>query len=232
MRRKHALIAGGLITCLAAIIAGLYSLLTHQPAFYRDALQSDIGHSDRQKLAKEFVRAAVGLRNEVISEERWMQEFTEAGTNAWLADDLPAQYSEWLPPGVSAPRVQFNQDQLQFAFHTRRGLWSGVISGKVRVWVSGPNELAFEIQSLSAGLIPIPVDDAVGDFVKEMSAAGWRLEWRPSKGGDALVLSLDQTSTNDVDSDQPVVESLELLPGRLKVFGGRREEVATRADRK
>jgi hypothetical protein len=127
--------------------------------------------------------------------------------------------------------VQFDKDQLQFAFHTRRGLWSGVISGRVRVWVSGPNELAFEIQSLNAGLIPIPVDDAVGDFVNEMNAAGWRLEWRPSKGGDALVLSLDQTGTDDVASDHPVVESLELLPGRLKVFGGRREEVASRADR-
>jgi len=230
MRRKHALILGGL-TCLAAIIAGLYGLLTHQPAFYREALQRDAGGPDRQKLAKEFVQAAVGLRNEVLSEERWMQEFSEAGTNAWLADDLPAQYSEWLPPGVSAPRVQFNQDQLQFAFHTRRGLWSGVISGKVRVWVSSPNELAFEIQSLNAGLIPIPVDDAVGDFVNEMNAAGWRLEWRPSKGGDALVLSLDQIGSDNGASDHPVVESLEVLPGRLKIFGGR-QEVASRSDRK
>lgn len=231
MRRKHALILGGLTTCLTAVVAGLYALVTHQPAFYRDALKSDVSHAERQKLAKEFVQAAVGLRNEVISEERWMQEFSEGGANAWLAEDLPAQYSEWLPPGVSNPRVQFDKDQLQFAFHTRRGLWSGVISGRVRVWVSGPNELAFEIQSLNAGLIPIPVDDAVGDFVNEMNAAGWRLEWRPSKGGDALVLSLDQSGTDDVASDHPVVESLELLPGRLKVFGGRREEVASRADR-
>lgn len=232
MRRKHALIAGSLIASLTALIAGLYGLLTHQPAFYRDALQGPAATAERQQLAKEFVQAAVGLRNEVIIEDRWRQEFSEAGANAWLAEDLPAQYSEWLPPGVSAPRVRFEKDQLQFAFHTRRGLWSGVISGKLRVWVSRPNELAFEIQSLNAGLIPIPVDDAVGDFVNEMNSAGWRLEWRSSKGGDALVLSLDQVGSEGDTPDHPVVESVELLPGRLRVIGGRREELASRADTK
>lgn len=232
MRRKHALIAGGLVTCLTALLVGAYLLLTHQPAFYRDALHSPLPVSERQQLAREFVRAAVELRNEVVNEDRWMQEFTDAGTNAWLTDDLPAQYSEWLPPGVSEPRVQFNKDQLQFAFRTRRGAWSGVISGKLRVWVSNPNELAFEIQSLNAGMIPIPVDDAMSDFVNEMNAAGWRVEWRSSRGGDALVLSLDQHGAAESEDDRPVVESIELLPGKVKVFGGRRQEVIARSERK
>ncbi|HTI50527.1 MAG TPA: hypothetical protein VL475_06240 [Planctomycetaceae bacterium] len=228
MNRKRAIISVGLGTCLAALTGGVLWLLQHQPAFYRAALLQDLPAEVRREQAKRFVQATLQLVDEVRYEPSWAQEFTEQAVNIWLADELPTQYAGWLPPEVSAPRVKFEQGGLWIAFRTHHGPWSGVVSGRVKAWVSSPNELALEIQSLSAGLIPVPVDEVIGEFVSAMNDRGWRLQWKQSATGDVLVVSLDDESSSADTRGRAVLESVELTPGRLLVSGRRRDETATR----
>jgi hypothetical protein len=232
MNRKRAILFAGLGTCLAALAGGTLWLLHYRPAFYRDALRQELSAQDRREEAKRFVQTTLQLVDAVRYEPRWMQEFSEQSVNIWLADELPTRYSGWLPPEVTAPRVKFERGGLWIAFQTQHGHWSGVVSGRVKVWVSGPNELALEIQSLSAGLIPIPVDEVIGEFVSAMNERGWRLQWKQSATGDVLVVSLDDPNDSADSRGEAVLESVELTPGRLIVSGRRRDETTERtADR-
>ncbi|MSR56214.1 MAG: hypothetical protein EXS05_00835 [Planctomycetaceae bacterium] len=226
MPRKRAVIAVGLLAGLGLLGGGAAWLLMHQPGFYRAALQSELPPDERREQARQFEKSTVELVNDIRHEERWAQEFSEQAVNSWLADELPTRFAEWLPEGVQSPRVKFVPDGLWIAFRTQHGAWSGVISSKARVWVASPNSLAIEIRSLNAGMLPIPVDEAVGDFVEGLNAKGWRAEWKRSSRGDALLLSLDDALSDD-SSERPVLEAIELSAGRLRVSGRRQSPVRT-----
>ncbi|MFN0055192.1 MAG: hypothetical protein ACKV0T_23710 [Planctomycetales bacterium] len=227
MSRKSAVITVGLALAVTVTAATALWMLSYQPGFYRTALQNELPPEERRDRSKRFVQATLRLVDEIRNEEQWSEEFAEPGVNSWLADELPTKYAEWLPEGIAAPRVQFEQGALQIAFQAKRDYWSGVVSARVRAWVAGPNELALEIQSLKAGLIPIPLDDAIDSIVEEMNRQGWRLEWKQSSGKDVLVVWLDRLGSSG-DEPRPVLEGIELLPGRLRVSGSRERPTATR----
>ena len=94
--------------------------------------------------------------------------------------------------------------------------------------MAGPNELAIEIQSLSAGLIPIPLDEVIGGFVESMNASGWRMQWKQSASGDVLVVSLDDSMSVEDSTDRPILEAVELTPGSLHVAGRRQAKAVKR----
>lgn len=227
MNRKRAKIVAALAAGLL-LVGGAFWLLQHQPAFYRAALHNPAPPETRREQAKQFVQDAVQLVNGVRNEETWAQEFSDQSVNAWLADELPVKYPKWLPKGVVDPRVRFEQDSLRLAFRTGTGLWSKTISARLKVWVAGPNELALEIESLNAGLVPIPIDDVVSDLIDSLNKEGWRIEWREAHGRDVLVVALGTEPSEGDDPRQAVVESVELDRGRLSVTGGRRTDLAER----
>src|SRR5262249_47566933 len=145
--------------------------------------------------------------------------------------ELPVKYGEWLPPEVAAPRVKFEEEKLILGFQLRHGMWKGVVSAIVRPWVAGPNQLALEIQSARIGLIPVPVDELLGDFVKHMNAAGLRMQWKSSGKQDVLVVEFDDDFARDGGSrDQAVLEAVELEPKLLRI-SGRRTSAATDSPR-
>lgn len=232
MNRKRAVIAGGVLIGLAALAGVGFTLLGHQPAFYRAALMKELSPQERGQRADEFVKATLQLVNELRYEEQWSQVFSEAAINAWLAEELPVKYAEWLPEGIAAPRLKLEQDGAWIAFQARRGAWSGVISSRLKAWVASPNELAIEIQSLSAGLIPIPVDDLLGSLVDSMNDRGWRIAWKQSTRGDVLVVSLDDADSSEKKGEGPVLEAVEILSGELRIAGRRQTGPVTRTAEK
>lgn len=226
MPRKRAAIALGLLAGLAFLGGGAAWILTHQPGFYRAALHSGLPAEKRHELALRFERSTVELVNDLRHEERWSHDFDEQMVNSWLADELPARFAEWLPETIEEPRVKFVPDGIWIAFRTKRGAWSGVLSSKARVWVAGPNSLAIEIESVNAGLLPIPVDEALGTIVRDLNEQGWRAEWKQSSRGDALVLSLDEMDSSG-SSERPILEAIELTEGKLRVSGRRQTPAHT-----
>lgn len=225
MNRKPAAISISVLSCLGVVGAGMAWSLSYQPTFYQTALSVSAPPEVRREQAKVFVQSTLQLVDGIRNEDRWAHEFTEDAVNGWLAEELPAKYARWLPPNVSSPRVRFEKGTLLLAFQTRRGMWSGVVSGRVRPWVAGPNQLAIEIQSARIGLFPVPVEDILGDFVKNMNGAGWRLEWKTSGKQDVLVVNLDGNPSAAV-GERPVLETVDLAPKTLSISGRRSTEIA------
>jgi hypothetical protein len=224
MNRKHAAVTAGLVSLVAIFGGGLVLSLKHQPTFYQTALAESTRPEVRREQAKVFVQTTMQLVDGIRNEERWSHEFSEDAVNGWLAEELPLKYAEWLPPDVAAPRIKFEKGTLLVAFQARHGMWHGVVSGRVRSWVAGPNQLALEIQSARIGLIPVPIDELLGDFVKNMNNAGWRMQWKNSGKQDVLVVDLD--ADHSTDGERPVLDAVDLEPKRLRISGRRFSEAA------
>ena len=222
MNRKRAAIAAASVSLLAILAGALVWSVKYEPTFYETALADTVPAEIRRENADTFVRTTVRLIDEIRNEDTWSHEFSEEAVNGWLAEELPVKYGEWLPPEIAAPRVKFENGKLLLAFQVRHGMWKGVVSGTVRPWVAGPNQLAIEIQSARIGLLPVPVDELLGDFVKHMNTAGLRMQWKNSGKQDVLVVEFDDDfSAGGGTTEHAVLEAVELEPKLLRISGRR-----------
>jgi hypothetical protein len=220
MNRKRAITALVVLAVVAILVGGIAWSLKFQPTFYQRALAQSAPPEIRRQQAKEFVQTTLKLVDGIRHEDRWSHEFSEDAVNGWLAEELPVKYAGWLPPEVADPRVKFEKDSVLLAFQGRQGVWRGVVSARVKPWVAGPNQLALEIQSLKIGLVPVPVDEVLGQFVKNMNGAGWRMQWKNSGKKDVLVVDLDEGDVSE-NRIRPVLEVVELEPNHLQIAGRR-----------
>jgi hypothetical protein len=225
MNRKRTAVVAGSVSLLVVLAGCLVVSLKYQPTFYQSALANRVPPEVRREQAKAFVKTTLQLVDGIRNEDRWSHEFTEDAVNSWLAEELPAKYSEWLPPEVSSPRVKFEKGALLLAFQIRHGMWNGVVSGKVRPWVTGPNQLALEFQSARVGLVPVPVDELLGDFIKDLNDSGWRLQWKNHGRHDVLVVTLDKDFSPE-RGEHPVLDAVEIGPKLLRIAGRRTSETA------
>jgi hypothetical protein len=227
MNRKRAAIALASVSLLAILAGALVWLVKYEPGFYETALADTAPSEIRREQATEFVQTTLRLVDGIRYDDSWEHEFAEDAVNGWLAEELPVKYAEWLPPEVAAPRVKFEKGKLLLAFQVRHGMWKGVVSAQVRPWVAAPNQLALEIQSTRVGLIPVPVDELLGDFVKHMNTTGLRIQWKNSGKQDVLLVEFDDDFTPSGGSgEHAVLEAVDLEPKLLRISGRRSSAAA------
>jgi hypothetical protein len=86
--------------------------------------------------------------------------------------------------------------------------------------------LALEVQTARIGLIPVPVDEIIGDLVKNLNSSGWRMQWQNSGKQDVLIVDLDSAEDSSAGQERPVLEAVELGPKVLRISGRRSAEIA------
>jgi hypothetical protein len=213
-----------LIAGLGAVAGGVYWMGTRPPEFYAKALRTTAEEPVRRADSKRFVQSVVRLVEEIRHESRWSAEFPVETVNAWLADELPRKYAGWIPKRVENPRIGIDGDRLLVGARLTGGVWSGVLSGRVRPWLAGPNQLALEIESISAGLLPVPVDSLLEEVVNKARKQDWDIRWKQVAGHDVLMIDLAPHIGRDL-----IVSEVGLVDGKL-ILSGHREQLATLED--
>ncbi|MFI4847644.1 MAG: hypothetical protein ACIAZJ_00980 [Gimesia chilikensis] len=204
-----------LLLILGGTAGGLYWSSAQVPEFYQAALQQQVAPEIRQQEAKDFVQHSMQIVNDVRNQEPlWSQEFSEQEVNAWLAEELHQKYNEWVPEGITDPRVHFEQDQVIVGFHLTLKKWSGIISLKFKPWLMKENRLVLELEQARAGLLPIPIDEVITKLIQEARAEGWQIEWSQMNEHDVLIVHLDRQ-----DSDLPDLTALKVEPGLFQIAG-------------
>lgn len=204
-----------LLVILIGISGGLYWSSAQVPEFYQEALQQQVKPEVRQQEAKEFVQHSMQIVNDVRNKEPlWSQEFSEQQVNAWLAEELHQKYNEWVPEGITNPRVRFESNQVEIGFHLTLEKWAGIISLKLKPWLMKDNRLVLELEHARAGLLPIPIDEAITKLIQEARAEGWQIEWGQVNDHDALVVYLDRSR-----KDLPDLTTLKVKPGVFQIAG-------------
>ena len=204
-----------MLLLLAGISGGLYWSSAQVPDFYQEALREQAEPEVRQEEAKEFVQRSMRIVNDVRNHEPlWSQEFSEQQVNAWLAEELHQKYDEWVPDGVSDPRIRFEKNQVELGFHLTLPKWSGIISLKFKPWLMKENRLVLELEHARAGLLPIPIDEAITELIQEARKEGWFIEWGQSNGNDALIVYLDRRKP-----ELPELTTLAVETGIFRIAG-------------
>jgi uncharacterized protein YpmS len=195
--------------------AVLWSLV-QVPDFYEEALAAQSDPLARQQAADTFVQRTVQLANDIKHADAWSQEFTVQQVNAWLAEQLHKKYAELVPSGIRDPRMQLDGQSVLVGFHYEQENWSGIVSLRLRPWVPEPNQLAIEIESIRAGLLPIPLDNVLEQLSEQIEIDGWQAEWTQVNGNDVLLVRFDSNQ-----ADQPLLEAVQVTGNSVRISGSR-----------
>ncbi|MGE3315552.1 MAG: hypothetical protein AB7O26_10590 [Planctomycetaceae bacterium] len=187
------------------------------PEFYESVIRNEPAPEVRRDDAKVFVQRTLSLVEGMQHADKWAEAFTQSQINSWLSEELQPKYGAFVPEGVSNPRVRLADETIEVGFRYKHEHWDSIVSVKTRPWVPKPNSLAFEIQSIRAGLIPIPLESIIQDLSKQFEVEGYRVEWSEANGNDVVILHL--TKSGD---DQPVLESVKVVKGSITVAGRRK----------
>lgn len=216
-RKRLAYIAIALLLTVAGGAGSIYWAAVQVPDFYQQALTEQPDPVVRKAEAKRFVQRTLRLVDDIKHSDSWSEEFEQQQINSWLAEELHRKYADAVPKGVSEPRVNLVDGVIEIGFHYRHKDWSGIVSLRLRPWVPEENQLALEIESIKAGLVPIPLDDVIKELSAKFNADSWKLEWSQSNGNDVLIVHFESEK-----EDEPVLTGVQVEEGVVRVAGERR----------
>ena len=219
-----------LALCLLLSVGGaagvLLWTLTRVPEFYVQALSVEVDPATRKKSAEEFVANTIQLVEDIEHEPEWFNEFTQDQINSWIVEELYQKYARHVPEGVSEPRVRIVNGLIFIGFHYKQKWFNGVVSFQAKPWISEPNQLALEIESVRAGVVPIPLEKIVGNVPQQLSLKGWKIEWTQSDNGNEIaILHLDPHGQAEA-----VLERLEVIDGAIQMSGKEKAKYAPGAN--
>ncbi len=224
-KKRRLWIAGGATLGVAVVAAAsLYAAFSYRPTFYRQVQPSG---RERQENAERFVERTLQLRNDAANEDRWEAVFTEEQINAWLAEELPRNFSDLLPKEIEEPRIIFEAGRLTLAFTYLSGPIPSVVWAVLRVHSSEENEITLRIEQIRMGLLPVPESLLVERFQTIRGESSFTLNW--SREDDETVARLRYTPRNG-RGRYVAVDDVQVAPGWIRIAGRtERVEAARRA---
>ena len=212
-RKRRWIVAGALVAAAVVAPTTLWLLVTYQPAFYRKLA---VMPPERRKAeAKKFVAQSLQLRNDIVNEPRWEAVFSDDQVNSWLEEDLVAHFADQVPAGVHEPRVAFEVDRVHLGFQLDQGPVRSVVSVSARLRVTSPNELELTVESIRAGIVPIPSEKLLERITDQARSRGLDVRWE--RDGDARIAYVKYTP--DPRRRDVVLERLQVLDGQIRLAG-------------
>jgi hypothetical protein len=213
MRRRLGVIAVVLLSAVG--IAGVVAWALFQtPDFYREELSRPVAPVVRQSEAKVFIERTQQLVEDVKASDEWSQEFEQNQVNSWIIEELQGRYADLIPPGVSDPRIQFSDGSADLGFRYVRDNVTSVVSVRVRPFVPGPNQIGFEVSSIRAGLLPLPIQHVIDEAMRRTELTRLPIERKRSDDSDVFVVNLEGELPEGA-----TVEHVAITRGRLIVKG-------------
>ncbi len=209
----------GLATLIVGLLAsGLYWLWwasTQSPEFYRVVEQQLANPVERKHVAQEFVEQSQQFVEEMKTSPQWTREFTDAQINAWLIEDFPREFADAIPSEVSQPRVKIGRDGIRIGVKVdQAGQWNGIVSVHLKARMLAPNEVAIELKSIQAGLVPVPLKSVIEQINEQAQAHGIEVEWRREGDHELAIVRVTHEGP-----ESPQLEQIEFREGAIRVTG-------------
>lgn len=221
-RKKLFLIGTAAFLIFVGVAGTLLWALLRVPDFYADATASIPQESaERKQAAKQLVQETTNLVNNIKHSDQWSATFKQSEINSWFVEELHQEkYDDVIPEGVSDPRLMIKEEMLQLGFRFKRNGWNGIVSLQLKPWIQNENQLAIEIDSIRAGIVPIPLEEMLQELSKQLVDSGWDVTWNHANGHDVAVINLQQQKP-----DSPVLESLLIDEGEVRISGRSKNSV-------
>lgn len=224
-RRKTILFSLAAFLIVVGAAGSLLWALLRVPEFYADANAGVPEEPEaRQLAAKSLVQETTNLVNNLKHSDEWSANFKQTEINSWFIEELfQEKYKDVVPQGVSDPRLSIEKNVLQLGFRFQKNGWSGIVSLRLKPWIQAENQLAIEIETIRAGIVPVPLEDVLHDLTGQLVEAGWDVTWSHANGHDVAIINLNKNK-----ADSPVLESLAVVEGEVHIRG--RKKNAPRQD--
>ncbi len=215
-RRKRLLliVVTLVIALMIAGVVGVYFALRHEPAFYREAMQTK--PEALEKASDRMLKKIGALQGAMNRRGRWQAVITAEEINGWLAVDLRKNHPNVLPPSVSNPRVAIEPNEMTVGCRYEHGGVNSIVSLAFQPYLSEPGVVALRIVRGRAGALPVPLKDVLDGISKGAAELQLHMQWAHSGSDPVALISLP----DDSDADRRVrIESLELCKGEIHVSG-------------
>lgn len=206
---------------IVVVVGGLvwyaYQSTQEMPDFYRSALIAPPDLLDHE--GQEFESRIFALQHESHEPGPWQAVFTEGQVNGWLATDLPEKFPDAIPREIAHPRIRISDDELELAFRCQSQRFNGIIVAKGDAFCTEhPNEIAFQIKSAKAGIIPLPIGPWVEAIARSLRQAGAETTWTEIDGDPTAIVALPRSLT-DNDDLRFKLDTVQLTKGQLLLGG-------------
>lgn len=206
----------GLLLLAGLVVIGLFMASRYVPGAYQEALAADPEILASE--SHEMVRQAAALHNQVREKKGpWSARFTARRINAWLAVDMEKNHRDLLPQGVSEPRVAIDPEAVTLFCRYRRGKITSVLSLAVDVYLVETDVVAMRIRSAQAGLLPLPLEEILGQITRQARRRQINLQWKQAEGDPVALFRL--LLRDEKSGRQVRIESIKLGKGEIVVSG-------------
>ncbi len=230
MSRRSFLLAIVIFLCLTSGVgASLWVLVRYEPRVYLQAAMPP--GEERHQLSEKCWHELLQLYSAVANPEEqiWGHSFTDEEINSYLAENfvLSRFDKEFLPEGISQPRIVIEADKIRIAFRYGSGLWSTVVSIDLRLWlVKGePNVVAMKLVGFHAGALPISAQSLLESITQTCQKNGIGVDWYRDDGAPVALLRFQ--------AEQPhptlELETIKLEPGAIRIEGRTKDPASLRA---
>lgn len=217
--RKWLLIAGILLCAVFVVICGglfvAYRASQQVPEWYVAKLEAD--PVKLEDASDELLQQATALASDIKEEGQWQAVFTAEQINGWLAVDLVKNHRDLLPESVSDPRVQIEPGEMTLACKFQRGDVASVLALSVDAYVAEPNVVALRIRKARAGLLPLPLENALEQVSQTASQADLQIQWRQADGDPVALISIPPA--RDENNKLVQIETIRLGEGEVYLSG-------------
>lgn len=226
----------GAAVAVGLIVTVLMILLAAQPPFYRRAIAAGTGGPEGDARARRLVTKVSALHAALTRPAerrdgdpgRWEAAIAAEELNAWLAIDLPRSHPNWLPGGVTAPRVDFQPRRAAIAARVGYGPLSAVAAVDLEIVLRDVGQIGIAVERASLGAIPLPRDAIVREIARRLGRLGIASDGRRLDG--RLVLVAHLPAVRGEARAQPRIETLAIVAGTLIVAGGTTAPARPRGD--
>lgn len=200
-------------------VFGIYQASQSVPQFYQEALTLKPAEADRA--GEELERHVLSLQNELQDRQPdWQLRVTDQQINGWLSSDLHEKFPELLPKDVENPRIQFDDGNASIACRLKVGQISVVLSILLQAYLTDqPNEIAIQVEHVRAGKLPVPLHNLLDQIAAAALDSGVVVRWSQHNGDPVALIRLP-ASGDTRNSNNLVLQQLNVKPGELQVAGG------------
>jgi hypothetical protein len=205
IKRKTICAIFGIAFFCLTLLAALYAMIRHVPAYYRDAVLP--AGKERQRQAAKFASDFAQFYQDLTYARQWDAHFREQAINSFFAEQLnqsglgnqilsTADQSAdrrtpfTLPEGLSDPRLLVRPDGFRLGLRYRWGPLAAILSIDMRVWLAASelNVVALELQGLHVGALPISAQSLLERISEKARENGIEVTWYRYHGNPVALL--------------------------------------------
>lgn len=161
----------------------------------------------------------VQLQGDAAKLGSWCAAFTDEQVNAWLVQQLPREFPDLLPRGVTDPRIVIDDGRVFAAARFKNQHIDTVVSFEVKAALTEQaNVVAVRITNLRAGALPLPLSRFLRGISAEAAKSNMEVRWDMDQSEPVALVTIP--SEHPGYKHTPViVESLGLSDGLLSLAG-------------